>query len=359
MSSAAERLSAILLDLPKKKSQWQLNVTNPYVRSYDLAYTNFQKTLKAQASRDQMAAEFFVFAAAVLSGSVLMAAFASTSLRVLAGRAMLRTICNNNLNRTFDAVHATVNSRTAMFALGSIMDKAKAVAGKQITSAVESFTTSAPVAQSQTALNFLTRLDDFINVNHISVHEFVTTIRDDSSIKDSDKIMLADLVETTPFWQAPRSARIDENRLSQQMELLFYMASVLDSDSLVRYAPAVGTGIGGAGGEAIYGKTSISQMPSAPNYPKETMPKHVGGVALGFEPGQRIEYGNLGSLVRERVDTLSRRVMGTPFYPEQNVALRVIGNDPTGSAQLSKAEQIVTRLSMQARPKQLNDVLMM
>jgi hypothetical protein len=359
MSSATERLNTILLDLPKKKSQWQLNVTNPYVRSYELAYNNFQKTLKDQASRDQMAAELFVFAASVLSGSALMAAFATTSLRVLAGRAMLRTICNNNLNRTFDAVHATANSKTAMFALGSVMDKAKSVAGKQITAAIEGFTKSAPVAQSQTALNFLTRMDDFVNVNHICVHEFVANVRDDSSIKDSDKIMLAGLVETTPFWQAPTSSRIDENRLSQKMELLFYMSSVLDSDTLVLYAPAIGAGAGSGSGEAIYSKKPISQMPSAANYPKPTMPKHAGGLSIGFEPGQRVEYGNLGSSVRERIDMLSRIVVGTPFYPEQNVALRVLGNDPTGSGQMIKAEQIITRLSMQTRPKQLNDVLML
>lgn len=359
MSSATDRLNSILLDLPKKKSQWQLNVTNPYVRSYELAYNNFQKTLKEQASKDQTAAELFVFAASVLSGSVLMAAFATTSLRVLAGRAMLRTICNNNLNRTFDAVHATVNNKAAMFALGSIMDNAKTVAGKHVTSAVENFTKSAPVAQSQTALNFLTRMDDFVNVNHICVHEFVANVRDDASIKDNDKIMLAGLVEKTPFWQAPTSSRIDENRLSQKMELLFYMSAVLDSDTLVRYAPAIGAGAESGNGETIYSKKTISPMPSAKDYPKPTLPKPVGGLSIGFEPGQRVEYGNLGSLVRERIDTLSRIVVGTPFYPEQNVALRVIGVDPTGGQQMMKAEQILTRLSMQTRPKQLNDVLML
>lgn len=357
MSSAADRLNSMLRDLEKKKNQWKLNVTNPYVRSYDLAYKNYQETLKAQAARDKMAAELLVFTAGVLSGSVLMAAFASSSLRVLAGRAMLRTICNNNLNRTFDAVHAVSNNKAAMFALGSIMDKAKGVASKHITAAVENFTASPSIAQSETSVNFLTRMDDFLIVNQISVYDFLKGVLEDSEIKESDKLMLANMVETTPFWQAPRSNRIDENRLAQQMELLFYMTSVLDSDTLVRHAPSIGNGVGGGIGEGIRSKERINQIPTAKDYPKEAEPKIIRGAT--YEPGQRIEYDDLGSVVRGRIDTLSRAVTGSPFYPQQSVALRIVGNDPTGREQMVKAEQIITRLSAQTRPKQLSDVFIM
>ncbi|THF47770.1 hypothetical protein [Allorhizobium terrae] len=357
MSSANDRLTSIREDLEMKKSQWEVSVVSPYVRAYDFAYNNYQNTLKAQVARDKMGAELLVFTAGVLSGSVLMAAFASSSLRVLAGRALLRTICNNNLNRTFDAVHAVTNNKAAMFALGSVLDKAKGIAGQHITAAVENFTVRTSGIQSQTSVNFLTRLQDFVNVSFIAVHEFVTGVRSDNSIKESDKLKLADMVEATPFWLPPRANRVDENKLAQQMELLFYMTSVLDSDTLVRHAPSIGNGIGGGIGEGIRSKERISQMPTAKDYPKESEPKLIRGAT--YEPGQRVEYDDLGSVVRARIDTLSRAVTGSPFYPQQSVAMRITGNDPTGREQMVKAEHIISRLSAQTRPKQLSDVFMM
>jgi hypothetical protein len=357
VSSATDRLTNILVELPKYKSQWQLNVGNPYVRAYDLAVENFQRTLKAQEARDRMTAELFVFAASVLTGSVMMAAFATASLRVLAGRAALRVICNNNLNRTFDLMHAAASSKTVMFALGGILDEAKKLAGKQVTSAAEKLTSSAPIASAPTALNFMTQVEDFININHICVHEFIAGVRDDRSIPEADKLKVADLAGKTPFCNPPAGRRVDENRLSQKMELLFYMSAVMDSDQLVTYVPPAGGTAPGTARELVYGRKPIPQMPSAADYPRETAPRFTGKMLQPFEPGTRIEYSNIGSAVRERIDMLSRLFGGSPFYPEQNFAEKIL-IDPTGRAQLVKAEQIINRLSADARPRQLIDVRM-
>ncbi|MET0173295.1 MAG: hypothetical protein ABW206_12915 [Agrobacterium vaccinii] len=355
VSLAKDRLNNILLELPKYKSQWQLNIASPYVRAYDLAIDNFQRTRKSQEARDKLTAELFVMSASILTGSVMMAAFATSSLRVLASRAALRVICNNNLNRTFDAMHAANNNKVLMFALGGVLDEAKKLAGKQITSAAEGLVSSASIASAPTALNFLTRIEDFINTNHICVHNFVQGVRDDDSVREADKTRIAELVSQTPFCNPPEGRRIDENRLSQKMELLFYMDAVLESDKLVTYAPAVGER--SMGRDTEYGSKPISQMPSAANYPKAIAPKFTGMPFAPYEPGQRVEYNNIGSAVRERIDTLSRMTGNSSFYPEQNFAERML-IDPTSSAQLLKAEQVINRLSAAARPKDLTDVKM-
>lgn len=358
MSAANERLNAILIDLPAKRSQWEKNVVNPYVRAYDMAYDSYQKTLTAQAAHDRMVAELFVLAASVLSGSVMMAAFASSSLRVLAGRAMLKAICNNNLNRTFNAVHAISNSETAMFALGGLLDAAKNLAGKQIQSAMEDLTKSPPIAASPSALNFLTRMVDFIDANHIALHGFVRGVIDDASISDDNKVKIAQLVAQTPFWNAPTSRRVDETSLSQKMELLFYMQAVMDSDFLVQYAPIISaSSLGGTGAEAIYSRKSIAQSPAAPDYPKETLPKLHGGLLPYFEPGQRIQYDRLGSVVEERVNKVSQFVLGSPFFAETGIFDYIKGSSANDSKNIVKAEQIINRLAMAARPKNYNDVL--
>lgn len=358
MSSANDRLNAILIDLPAKKSQWEKNVVNPYVRAYDMAYDSYQKTLAAQAARDRMVAELFVLAASVLSGSVMMAAFASSSMRVLAGRAMLQTICNNNLNRTFNAVHAISSSETAMFALGGVLDAVKSLAGKQVQAAVEDLTKSPPIAASPSALNFLTRMMDFIDSNHITLHGFVRGVVNDESISNDNKLKIAQLVTETPFWNAPTTRRVDETSLSQKMELLFYMQAVMDSDFLVQYAPVIGaSSIGGTGAEAIYSKKPIAQSPTSPDYPKESLPQLRGGILPYYEPGQRIQYERLGSVLQERVNKISQSVTGSPFFADTGIFDYIKGSNAKSQQNILKAEQIINRLAMAARPKQYNDVL--
>ncbi|WP_117190521.1 hypothetical protein [Rhizobium terrae] len=357
MPSATERLNDILLELPKYKSQWQLNVANPYVRAYDLAVENFNRETKAQAERNRLAAELFVFAASILTGSVMMAAFATTSVRVLAGRAMLSMVCNNNLNRTFELMHVAANNKVLMFALGGILDEAKKLANKQVTSAAKSLTGSAPIAASPTALNYMTRLDDFINANHICVHNFIQGVRDDQSINEANKSKLADLARGIPFCNPPAGRRVDEQKLSQKMELLFYMTAVLDSDKLVTYAPATGGTVGGMGRDVEYGRKAIPQMPRAGDYPKEIAPKFVGRPFVPYDPGQRIEYDNIGSGIRDRINTLSMQTGNGRFYPAQNFAEKIL-IDPTSHVQMVKAEQVINRLTNDARPRQLTDVRM-
>jgi len=358
VASANERLNDILLELPKYKSQWQLNVANPYVRAYDLAVENFNRETKAQAERNRMAAELFVFAASVLTGSIMMAAFATTSVRVLAGRAMLSMVCNNNLNRTFELMHVASNSKAFMFALGGILDEAKKLANKQVTNAAESLTSTAPIASSATALNYMTRLDDFISTNHICVHNFIQGVRDDRSMPEASKSRLADLARGIPFCNPPSGKRIDEQKLSQKMELLFYMSAVLDSDKLVTYAPAANGGtVGGMGRDIEYSKKSIPQMPRAGDYPKEISPKFVGRPFVPYDPGTRIEYDNIGGGIRDRINTLSMQTGNGRFYPAQNFAERIL-IDPTSHVQMVKAEQVISRLTNEARPRQLTDVRM-
>lgn len=357
MSSANDRLNEILLELPKYKSQWESHVGNPYVRAYDLAVENYTRETKSQAERDRTMAELFVFGASILTGSVLMAAFATTSVRVLAGRAMLNVVCNRNLNRTFDLLHAGSTNKTLIFALGGILDEARKVAGNQVKKAAETFASSTPVASAHTAINYKTRIEDFINANHVCVHELVQGVRDDKQISEAGKTRIAELSKSIPFCNPPSGRKVDEQRLSQKMELLFYMASVLDSDRLVSYVPAGGGTLGGTGRDMELARSSIEHMPSAANYPKAIAPRFTGKPLQPYEPGQRIEYTNIGSGIRSRINSLSITTGNGAFYPEQNSAAKLF-IDPTGSSQIVKAEQIISRLATEARPRQLAEVRM-
>ncbi|MBW6425282.1 hypothetical protein KX729_28020 [Rhizobium sp. XQZ8] len=359
MASANQRLGDILVRLPKYKSQWELNVVSPYVRAYDAAVRNYDNEMKAQGERDRATAEMFVLAASVLSGSIMMAAFASTSVRVVAGRAIVRVICNNNLNRTFNLVAAANSNKAFMFALGAVLDEAKKVAGKQVTKLAESATSSATLVSAPTSVNYETRLMDFVRASHICTHEFIEGVKDDASISEADKLKVVDMTARIPFCNPPSGNSIDEPKLAEKMELLFYMSGVLDSDRLVVYSPAASGGtVGGMGRDNEYSRKSISQMPSdTANYPKAVAPKFTGKPFVPYGTGQRIEYENIGSGIRDRINKLSINTRNGPFYPSQNFAEKFLF-DPTGHAQMVKAEQIISKLYNDARPRQLTDVRM-
>lgn len=355
MSSANERLNEILLDLPKYQAQWESYVANPYVRAYDLALENFNRETKAQAERDRAKAEFFVFGASILTGSVMMAAFATTSVRVLAGRAALNVICNRNLNRTFDMLHAANQNKTLMFALGGVMDEVKKLAGDQVKKAAEKFASSEPMASATTSINYKTRLEDFINANFICIHDLVEDVRKDNSLTDAAKNRVAELARKVPFCNPPAGRKVNEQRLAQKMELLFYMVAVLDSDKLVSYAPSVGGSDHTIGREIEYSKKSISQLPSAQDYPKETQPRLMRSPLPHYAPGQRVTYENIGSGIRDRIDALSVQTGNGKFYPDQNVVEKMFVN-PTQHSHMLKAEFIINKLSKDTTPQALTEV---
>ncbi|UIY31298.1 hypothetical protein LZK73_29400 (plasmid) [Neorhizobium galegae] len=216
---------------------------------------SYNNEMKAQGERDRATAEMFVLAASILTGSVMMAAFATTSVRVLAGRAIVRVICNNNLNRTFNLMAAANNNKAFMFALGGVLDEAKKVANKQVTKLVEGLTSTGTQVSAPTSVNYESRLMDFIRASHICTHEFIEGVKEDNSISEAHKGQVADMAARIPFCNPPTGSSVDERKLAEKMELLFYMSAVLDSDRLVTYAPSYGGSVGAMGRETEYDKS--------------------------------------------------------------------------------------------------------
>lgn len=118
---------------------WRANVTLPYIEAYSAAFDGYQKAIADQKETDKQRAELFVAGASILTGSVLMAGVATSSLRALAGRAGLQIICSNNMSRTFNALHIISSNKAMMFALGKIADEAKSRIGKEAENTVTQY----------------------------------------------------------------------------------------------------------------------------------------------------------------------------------------------------------------------------
>lgn len=158
----SERLQQLRNRITDGQSEWYRLVGNPYVRAYDTAFNSYRKEVENQAAADKERAEMFVMATSIVTGSVLMAAFASSSLRVLAGRAILDTVCSRNLNAVFNLMHTASNSKAFMFALGKMLDEGKSRATKVAHDAMTKVVQSNSNITSNTPLVQSTHIDDYL-----------------------------------------------------------------------------------------------------------------------------------------------------------------------------------------------------
>ncbi|MBO0662654.1 hypothetical protein LQ948_07625 [Jiella sp. MQZ9-1] len=345
-----DRIARVIRDIPLKQNLWSANVGNPYVRAYDLAYERYHKTLKLQDQSDKASAELLVFAASVATGSVLMAVFATASLRVLAGRLFLDAICNRELDRTFAVVHAFANNKTAQFALGAVFDESKEQLKKRVTIATTQLLQSSQMAASSTSINYMTRVDDFIRKNAICVQMVANGIQDDPNLSAEEKDALAVKLQKAPFFNPPPANSIQEESLAKKIELSFYMSAILDSDHLVKvpaHAVAATPGFSSVVGAT---ETPIDMSPRSPLYPVATQPKAMLG-AVGAS--QYVAIDDLGSGIRDRIDKLHREIFKAPFYVEHG---GLFGGKPTTHRELVKAELVLSQIAKAVRPQSFMDV---
>lgn len=343
----SDRLQEYIDNISLKAALWRRNVGTPYIRAYDRAYDNYQKALKEQSERDKAEAELLVLAASVLTGSVMMAAFATTSLRTVAGRALLHVICERNLDRTFNALHAVSNNKVAMFAIGAILDEAGSRVTKQVQDAANDLMVRNSVATSPTALNYMTRIQDFMDSNEICARTVANAVRA-SALSEAEKHRMVARLEAAPFYNPPASARIDEVRLSEKMELSMYMVAILDSDTLVKTEGH--SSMGQFPAMPRMTEQPIQKSPSARDYPQATMPQYSYGYV---GPYQHVGITELGSGLRRKVDELYGRTIGGRFYQDRGL---FNGGPSTTHTELVKAETTLDRLGDIMRPATMTDV---
>ncbi|MER0237083.1 hypothetical protein [Fulvimarina sp. MAC8] len=345
-----DRITRYIRDIQMKQNLWNLNVASPYTRAYDAAFERYQDTLKRQSQRDRAEAELLIFAASVVTGSVMMAVFAQTSLRILAGRALLSTICDRELNRTFNALHAISNSNVAMFALGRILDEAKGQTRKHLTDAAADLTRKTDMATADTALNFQTRIGDFVRSNAICAHQAAAAVQDNTALDDAEKDAIAARLETAPFFNPPSGSLLNEERLAEKLELSFYMTAVLDSDFLVHIEPQFATSVPGVVAGGAMTERSIEMSPSSDRYPVSTEVRPMFG---GIGARDVVSIRDLGGTIRHRIDTLHRSIFNRPFYTDSG---GLFGGKPTTRRELIKAETVLSDLAHLTRPQSIADV---
>ena len=325
---------------------WQVNVTMPYVAAYDSAYGKFRETVDKQAAVEKARVELFITAASIVTGSVLMATVASSSLRAVAGNVALDIVCRNNLDKTFDLMSTAYNSQTFMFAVDKVLDTTKDKLTEQVKSTLTELTNTTSRIVAATPLTQLVQLQQFLKQHQLCVYK-VSDLIEAAPVADGLKAASYAALRKAPIVNPPPAA-LDADRLSKKIELCFYMKTILDSDELIDWPASSNL----SPYPSTVGVTShpIPQLPGAPDYPHPAPPKIGYGVTPAY---QSIGISRPGSEIRKRVDELYKDIFRKPFYKPGDIFGEVSG--PEMEKELVKAKDTLLSLADQTRPMGFSD----
>ncbi len=122
------------------------------------------------------------------------------------------------------------------------------------------------------------------------------------------------------------------------------MNLILNSDRLVT-RPAQPADREGRMAAAMMGRSApINLSPHAQNYPQSTSPKRDGMMNSSY---QVVEIDRPGSILRDRIDAVSRKAIKMPFYSKQG---------DKGKRELEVAELVLRRLANETRPMGISDL---
>lgn len=323
--------------------KWSIHVGNPYLTAYNDAYLGYTETLKAQAEADKATAEMFVTVASIVTGSLMMATFAQTSLRAVAGNAALNFVCDHNLERTFNAMSVATDNKAFMFALGKTLDTVKEAVTKEIKDDTTALFQAKGAIKRSDPLTKVIEFDTMFKMHHSATVTAAERLEADRKCSDTVKAAGFAALHAAPICTPP-NASLNSDLLAKKIELCFYLKTILDSDELLDWGPYYP----GQEDRRPTGSHPIPQLPSAPNYPNPKPP------ILG--PGQTVSIGRPGPVVRDRIDQLHKDVFKSPFYAGENwLSHRISGvadnaTGPQKVGELKKAEKQIDELARAVRP---------
>lgn len=330
-----ERLQAFRNQVDDAVTLWQANVCNPYIQAYNTAYKSYTDTFAKQKESDKARAELFVSVAAILPGSILMATAATSSMRVLAGRAALKALAHQSVSRVLRVYNAVGANPTAVFALGKVLDVVKDQAGKTIKDAVVQAMQHSSGLLATDPLNRDKQLNSWLLNHKILAFDAASAIENDRSLNGAAKDHAFALLRQAPIASRPQG-RIDIDRLALKIELGFYMIWLLDSDELVtQVLPDSYYGPG------RYTSKRIDEMPSSPRYPRANVRPGVANPSwVGVtRPGRDVE---------DRIDEVNKKVRGRLFYEP---GMWILGKDDRKKLkEVAAAERVLTWLSASTQP---------
>ncbi len=350
-----------LADLENIERKWKSNVVDPFCLAYIDAHKNYTSTLKKQKAIDKQQAELAYLALSLIGGSILTELFRKASVSSALKEGAVAAMFRSNSMTAFNITASLEASPTANFIIGSLYTAVSGQIKKEVTTGIQKSIHSASAKlQLKSPLEIQITFNRYLRGIIIQAADFAKNIRDNTKISDSDKNKIIERLKLAPIANPPTTA-IGKPRAAKakDMELLFYMNLILNSDYLRTL-----TGTASRGGGGIYSKNhgAITTAPSSSNYPGTTNTVEIsGGLNLfGMQVGGSVTrtvhgaaYYDLGKALKKRLEVLYKEKTGNAFYQKDNTDISFV-NGIMGHAEMLRAENMIKTLSKDYEVKLFN-----
>ncbi len=247
-------------DLSLYEDSWLNNVVNPFSDAYETAYDSFKKYQKLDDDAAKAKRELAFAALSLVGGSVLTQVLGKLTFQDAAKNFAINTICNNNMNRAFNAANIVASSPGLSFILGQGLTGT----GAWMKSQTKAMFDKSAFTAAQTTLDkpskIRSSLTQLVQGGTLRLRWSVKDLRDSGKLNNSLKKIELSKIMLSPFCKAPRTNTL-VGGLAEKIELGFYMKMIMDSDSFAD--------INGRGRKTSSHK--ISQLTSDPSYPTNSV----------------------------------------------------------------------------------------
>ena len=266
------------LRLGKAQNEWLIRCSD-FGSAYCDAVVKYKEKLKEQEELNKERAELYagliVSALALCGGTIFTSVFGISASKDAAGELLknkaLSVATQKGWDRAKIAISWTDQNATAKFIMGKAWDKAEKKLDATLTSAFETLIRRASVPSS--------------------------------GANDS----VEEIFKTSPFFHPPKTS-IDMPRMTDRIELSFWMNDVLQRDFLKTTTRSPNYFAGGVGVDRVTCKPIATDAWSK-DYPSRPRDR-------SFTTGKRTEvfYQQVGDVIVKHINTLYAKVFGGPFF---------------------------------------------
>ncbi|MGX1500196.1 hypothetical protein ACSSV1_005261 [Labrenzia sp. MBR-25] len=303
------------LRLGKAQNEWLIRCSD-FGSAYCDAVVKYKEKLKEQEELNKERAELYagliVSALALCGGTIFTSVFGISASKDAAGELLknkaLSVATQKGWDRAKTAISWTDQNATAKFIMGKAWDKAEKKLDATLTSAFETLIRRASVPSSgandrkyaQVAQNKMENMvREWSNSVNLAIQWAYQNLDDDDSVEE--------IFKTSPFFHPPKTS-IDMPRMTDRIELSFWMNDVLQRDFLKTTTRSPNYFAGGVGVDRVTCKPIATDAWSK-DYPSRPRDR-------SFTTGKRTEvfYQQVGDVIVKHINTLYAKVFGGPFF---------------------------------------------
>ncbi|WP_174280187.1 hypothetical protein [Sphingomonas bacterium] len=343
---AIGRFDKFFADTTIAENKWRGAVGQNYIDSYTIAFSKYKETLDKQKESDKQAGELFVTAACLATGSVLLGSIGSVTMQMIAKRTVItlaRKTLTDNLFRLFRTIR---KNEGVVFAIGSFTDSLKDKMKEKAEGFVTEFYHVADNILSPEPIVQMNHFENFMRANSTCALQMAELIESEHTLSEAQKDQHYQRLRAAPFYGVPvRRTPPFKATLAEIIELTFYLSAMLETDMLSKTE----AGVYGMDGHdsAKSTLTPIGQRPTAPDYPKSTVPAPTYSMAHGAY--QTVAVNRAGGDVQKRTNELSTKIAGMPVYSASFFGM-MGPPDTEKSKELELADRILQLIAVKMKP---------